>query len=200
MLEVVPLLPPSLARALVSADPEALVSPMIPSPVGDDPPPIRFDPAAQQLEITWEGGVDLRFAGEEDDARLSSARFEKAVRVEGRQFELGSAVLEVAFAPGGRDRIETIIADGGTVVRRLGAEGGLRAERLELSLAEGSAGDARRAARDRGARRAADGLDRGSRRHLPRARACGRWRWWSWRWRPSIADRARRGAARREPR
>lgn len=142
MLEVVPLLPPSLARALVSADPEALVSPMIPSPVGDDPPPIRFDPAAQQLEITWEGGVDLRFAGEEDDARLSSARFEKAVRVEGRQFELGSAVLEVAFAPGGRDRIETIIADGGTVVRRLGAEGGLRAERLELSLAEGSAGDA----------------------------------------------------------
>jgi hypothetical protein len=142
MLETVPLLPPHLARALVSADPRALVSPAMSPFAGDDPPPIRFDPAAQQLEITWEGGVDLRFAGEEDDARLSSARFEKAVRVAGRQFELGSAVLEVAFAPGGRDRIETIIADGGTVVRRLGAEGGLRAERLELSLAEGSSGDA----------------------------------------------------------
>lgn len=135
-------LPPHLARALVSADRAALPAEFLAPRAADDPPPIRFDPTAQQLEITWEGGVDLRFAGEEDDARLSSARFEKAVRVEGRQFELGSAVLEVAFAPGGRDRIETIVADGGTVVRRLGAEGGLRAERLELSLAEGVSGDA----------------------------------------------------------
>ncbi len=134
MLEAVPALPPHLARALASSDPSALPR------LDDDPPPIRFDPAAQQLEIVWEGGVDLRFAGAEDDARLSSARFERSVRVEGRQFELGSSVLEVVFAPGGQDRIETIVADGGVEVRRLGAEGGLRADRLELTLAEGLEG------------------------------------------------------------
>ncbi|MFM7134052.1 MAG: hypothetical protein ACKO0W_07030, partial [Planctomycetota bacterium] len=140
-------LAPDAARMLVSADPAAVV--LVASAAQDAPPAeaFRFDPATQELEISWKGGVDLRFAGDasaKDDggARLSSARFVDGVEVRGREFELASSALEVTFAPGGGDRIERIEADGGARARRLGGEGLLAAERLELSLGVSSKGDA----------------------------------------------------------
>ena len=140
-------LAPDAARMLVSADPAAVA--LVASAAQDAPraEAFRFDPATQELEISWKGGVDLRFAGNasaKDDggARLSSARFVDGVEVRGREFELASSALEVTFAPGGGDRIERILADGGARARRLGGEGLLAAERLELSLGVSSKGDA----------------------------------------------------------
>ena len=101
----------------------------------------RFDPSTQDLEIKWTGGVDLRFTEGGDQAKLSLARFEGGVNVFGRQFEMDAASLEVAFAPDDSQRIDAIIADGGTKVRRLGGEGSMNAERLELFLGTNSAGD-----------------------------------------------------------
>lgn len=133
-LQLVPGIAPDAARMLVSADPSAAALVV-------DPPMPRFDPTRQDLEITWKGGVDLRFAGDGDNAKLSGARFEGGVDVFGRQFELESTSLEVAFAKNDAERIDAIIADGGTKVRQLGAAGAMSAERLELYLAANRQGD-----------------------------------------------------------
>ena len=142
-LELVPGLAPDAARMLVSADPAAvaLLARQAAAPRTGEPPMPRFDPTKQDLEITWNGGVDLRFAGDGDNAKLSGARFEGGVDVFGRQFELESTSLEVAFAKNDSERIDAIIADGGTKVRQLGAAGAMSAERLELYLAANRQGD-----------------------------------------------------------
>ncbi|MCE2883974.1 MAG: hypothetical protein LW806_03610 [Planctomycetaceae bacterium] len=138
------------SRMLVSADPAAIAV-VAAAPRAQDavagqagaasPGDFRFDPATQEIEITWKDGVDLRFSGEGDDAKLSLARFGGGVNVFGRQFELDSNSLEVAFSPNDAERIDAIIADGGTRVRRLGGEGAMAAGRIELFLGEDSRGD-----------------------------------------------------------
>jgi hypothetical protein len=132
---------PDATRMLVSADPSAVALVQDSPPTAVDPASIRFDPAQQELEIAWKGGVDLRFAGDGDDARISGARFEGGVDVFGRQFELASRTLDVAFSPKDSERIEAIVADGGTRVRQLGGSGAMQAERLELYLGANSKGD-----------------------------------------------------------
>ncbi len=143
-LELAPAMVPDAARMLVSADPAAVAlidarGQEAAKPI--DPSAIRFDPAQQELEIAWKGGVDLRFAGGGDDARLSGARFEGGVDVLARQFELGSDSLEVSFNPKNSERIESIVAEGGTRVRQLGGKGAMNADRLELFLGEDRRGD-----------------------------------------------------------
>ena len=136
------------SRMLVSADPSAVAlvaraepSPQNAAPSKQEAEPFRFDPSSQEIEITWKDGVDLRFNGEGDNAKLSLARFGGGVNVFGRQFELDSQTLEVAFSPNNAERIDAIIADGGTRVRRLGGEGAMAAGRIELFLGEDSKGD-----------------------------------------------------------
>ncbi|MFM7259645.1 MAG: hypothetical protein ACKO3W_03490, partial [bacterium] len=111
------------SRMLVSADPAAValvasaaraqdVASAAGSGASQTPPAspsdFRFDPATQEIEITWKDGVDLRFSGEGDDAKLSLARFGGGVNVFGRQFELDSSSLEVAFSPNDAERIDAI--------------------------------------------------------------------------------------------
>jgi hypothetical protein len=142
MLEYAPGIVPDAARMLVSADPAAAALVVDPPAASKDQ--FRFDPAAQELEINWKGGVDLRFAGDGDDAKLSLARFGGGVNVFGRQFEMDADSLEVAFSPSDAERIDAIIADGGAggvSVRRLGGNGAMSAKRLELFLGEDSKGD-----------------------------------------------------------
>ncbi|MBI1303902.1 MAG: hypothetical protein GC172_08960 [Phycisphaera sp.] len=149
-LEVAPALIPDATRMLVSADPAHAVLAVRQDPPARrvaDPRDFEFDPKAQELEILWKGGVDLRFDGGGEDATLSLARFGGGVEVFGRQFELDAATLEVAFSPSGGERIDAIIADGGGApgvveVRRLGGAGAMRAGRIELFLAESLGGDA----------------------------------------------------------
>ena len=136
------------SRMLVSADPSAVALvaraeslPQNAAPSKQEAEPFRFDPSSQEIEITWKDGVDLRFNGEGDNAKLSLARFGGGVNVFGRQFELDSQTLEVAFSPNNAERIDAIIADGGTRVRRLGGEGAMAAGRIELFLGEDSKGD-----------------------------------------------------------
>ena len=141
-IELSPGLVLDASRMLVSADPAAAA--MISAAPAQSTPPVaepRFDPSAQELEIKWQGGVDLRFAGDGDDAKLSTARFVDGVQVLGRQFEMDAGSLEVAFSPNDAERIDAIIADGGTKIRRLGADGGMSAGRLELFLGANAAGD-----------------------------------------------------------
>ena len=145
MLEYAPAIVPDAARMLVSADPAA-VALVVDPPAGGATEKFRFDPTTQELEITWKGGVDLRFAGDGDDAKLSLARFGGGVNVFGRQFEMDAESLEVAFSPSDAERIDAIIADGGAgaggvSVRRLGGDGAMKAKRLELFLGEDSKGD-----------------------------------------------------------
>lgn len=145
MLEYAPAIVPDAARMLVSADPAAAAM-VVDPPAKGRQGEFRFDPAAQELEITWKGGVDLRFAGDGDDAKLSLARFGGGVNVFGRQFEMDADSLEVAFSPSDAERIDAIIADGGAgagavSVRRLGGDGAMRAKRLELFLGEDAKGD-----------------------------------------------------------
>lgn len=146
-LEIAPASVDPFARMLVSRDPAA--SALIAArqdggaqpPVMLDPAEFRFDPASQEIEIKWNDGVDLRFTGEGDDAKLSLARFGGGVNVFGRQFEMDSRTLEVVFAPGDGEQIDAIIADGETRVRRLGGAGSMAAGRLELFLGQNSKGD-----------------------------------------------------------
>ena len=145
MLEYAPAIVPDAARMLVSADPAA-VALVVDPPAAGGAEKFRFDPTTQELEITWKGGVDLRFAGDGDDAKLSLARFGGGVNVFGRQFEMDADSLEVAFSPSDAERIDAIIADGGArtggvSVRRLGGDGAMMAKRLELFLGEDSKGD-----------------------------------------------------------
>jgi len=142
-LEVAPLVAPDAAAMLVSADPAAvaLVARRQEAGRAPDPGAVRFNATEQELEINWKGGVDLRFAGDGDGAKISGARFEGGVDVLGRQFELASKSLDVAFSPKDSERIEAIIADGGTRVRQLGGDGAMNAERLELFLAANRKGD-----------------------------------------------------------
>ncbi|RLS89401.1 MAG: hypothetical protein DWI10_08495 [Planctomycetota bacterium] len=139
-LEIIPNSIDDIARMLVSADPaaSALIDPPIEAPSATD---ARFDPSTKELEITWKDGVDLRFAGDGDNAKLSLARFEGGVNVFGRQFELDSQTLEIMFSPSDGEQIDAIIADGGMKVRRLGGEGSMTAQRLELFLGLNSKGD-----------------------------------------------------------
>lgn len=149
-LELAPAVVPDAARMLVSADPAHAALAMRqepPAPRAVNPRDFEFDPKTQELEILWQGGVDLRFDGGGEDATLSLARFGGGVEVFGRQFELDAATLEVAFSPKGGERIDAIIADGGGApgmveVRRLGGAGAMRAGRIELFLAETIGGDA----------------------------------------------------------
>ena len=139
LLECAPAAIPDIARMLVSADPSAVAL--------VDPPKsgVRFDPSQQEIEITWKGGVDLRFASGGDDATLSLARFGGGVNVFARQFELDADSLEVAFSPSDAERIDVIIADGGkdaegragaVRVRRLGATAQWRPRGLSCSWAK----------------------------------------------------------------
>ena len=137
LLQWAPMMVVDASRMLVSADPGAVLMVQSTPPATE----FRFDPSTQDLEIKWTGGVDLRFTEGGDQAKLSLARFEGGVNVFGRQFEMDAASLEVAFAPDDSQRIDAIIADGGTKVRRLGGEGSMNAERLELFLGTNSAGD-----------------------------------------------------------
>ena len=153
-LEIVPTLTPDAARMLVSADPAAVAMVLAPvktdaasqsasqsaSPAGSKSAG-KFDATAQDLEITWKGGVDLRFAGGSDNTKISGARFEGGVNVFGQQFELLSKSLEVAFSAKDSERIDSIIAQGETRVRQLGAEGAMNADRLELFLGVNKKGD-----------------------------------------------------------
>ena len=146
MLEYAPGIVPDAARMLVSADPAAAAL-LAEPPAAGSQDRFRFDPSAQELEITWQGGVDLRFAGDGDDAKLSLARFGGGVNVFARQFEMDADSLEVAFSPSDAERIDAIIADGGAraggvSVRRLGGDGAMTARRLELFLDEDAKGDA----------------------------------------------------------
>ena len=59
----------------------------------------------------------------------------------GQQFELVSKSLEVAFSAKDSERIDSIIAQGETRVRQLGAEGAMNADRLELFLGVNKKGD-----------------------------------------------------------
>lgn len=143
-LELAPSITHDTARMLVSADPAAVA--LVQDPPARrggavDPSKVRFDPTEQELEIAWKGGVDLRFAGGGDDPRISGARFEGGVDVLGRQFEMDSQVLEVAFSPKNAERIEAIIAEGATTVRQIGGAGAMSADRLELFLVENKKGD-----------------------------------------------------------
>jgi len=146
-LEMLPALTPDTARMLVSADPAAVALVSAPPKRVPDPTNTRFDAAEQELEINWKGGVDLKFAGKTpggnagDDAKITGARFEGGVNVQGKQFALDSATLDVAFAPGNAERIDAIVAEGGTKVRQLGADGSMNADRIELYLAANKKGD-----------------------------------------------------------
>ncbi len=149
LLECVPSRIADMTRMLVSADPAASALVQAPEAKSSAPAPphaltpddVRFDPSTQELEITWKEGVDLRFSGEGDAAKLSLARFTGGVNVFGRQFELDSRTLEVMFSPSDSEQIDAIIADGGMKVRRLGGEGALTAQRLELFLGLNSKGE-----------------------------------------------------------
>lgn len=134
-LEVAPGAVADIARMLVSADQAAVA--LVEPPTQE----FRFDPSTQEIEITWKDGVDLRFLGDGDDAKLSLARFGGGVNVFGRQFEMDANSLEVAFSPTDSEQIDAIIADGGTKVRRLGGAGSMAAGRLELFLQQDSKGD-----------------------------------------------------------
>ena len=146
-LEMLPALTPDTARMLVSADPAAVALVSAPPKRVPDPTNTRFDAAEQELEISWKGGVDLKFAGKTpggsagDEAKITGARFEGGVNVQGKQFALDSSTLDVAFAPGNAERIDAIVAEGGTKVRQLGADGSMNADRIELYLAANKKGD-----------------------------------------------------------
>jgi len=148
LLECAPAAVPDIARLLVSADPSAVA--MVQSRVEPPKEGTRFDPSTQEIEITWKGGVDLRFSGGGEDAALSQAKFGGGVNVFARQFEMDADSLEVAFSPSDAERIDAIIADGGkdaegrsgaVRVRRLSGDGAMAAGRIELFLDEGAKGD-----------------------------------------------------------
>ncbi len=139
-LQIAPSITPDAARLLVSSDPAAVA--LVLDPPQPAPTTPRFDATHQEIEITWKGGVDLQFTGGADDSRISHARFEGGVDVFGKQFELASQTLEVGFNAVERERVDSIIADGGTTVRQLGAAGSMQAQRLELALGVTEKGDA----------------------------------------------------------
>ncbi len=94
-----------------------------------------------RLEIVWEGGVDLDFADEREDAQLRQARFRGDVRVAGDAFRLGSDTLVVDFGDeGGQDDIERILAAGNAEVDRVGEFGQLKASSIDVGLAKADDG------------------------------------------------------------
>lgn len=131
-LEIAPAATADIARALVSSDPDAAVL-VVALP--------RDHAIEEELAIQWAGGVDLRFTGGSENTKLAGARFDRQVRVGGRQFDLDSEALEVMFSPDDAERVDAIIADGGTRVQQRGASGAMRAERLELYLGANAKGD-----------------------------------------------------------
>ena len=131
-LELAPAATAEIARALVSSDPDAAAL-VVAIP--------RDRAIEEELAIEWAGGVDLRFTGGSDNTKLAGARFEQQVRVGGRQFDLDAQSLEVAFSPNDPDRVDAIIADGGTRVRQRGASGAMSAARIELYLGANAKGD-----------------------------------------------------------
>ncbi len=132
---------PALLCMIASTDPSSAL--LVQSATGE--PPLRastaFDHAAQQLEIQWTGGVDLSFAGSAEEPRLSGAKFVGGVAVTGQEFALDSGILDVRFDAAREEQIESIVADEGTVVKRLGG-GGLTSRRVELYLAQSKDGSA----------------------------------------------------------
>lgn len=131
-LELAPAVTADVARALVSSDPDAAAL-VIALP--------RDRAIEEELAIQWAGGVDLRFIGGSENTKLAGARFDRQVRVGGRQFDLDAQSLEVAFSPNDPDRVDAIIADGGTRVLRRGASGAMSAERIELYLGANAKGE-----------------------------------------------------------
>jgi len=131
-LELAPAATADIARALVSSDPDAAAL-VIALP--------RARAVEDELTIDWAGGVDLRFTGGSENTKLAGARFEQQVHVGGRQFDLDAQSLEVAFSPNDPDRVDAIIADGGTRIRQRGASGAMGAARVELYLGTNAAGD-----------------------------------------------------------
>ena len=94
-----------------------------------------------RLEIVWEGGVDLDFAEDSDDAQLRQARFRGDVEVAGDAFRLGSDTLVVDFADGGgEDDIERILAAGNAKVDRVGEFGRLEASSIDVGLSRSDDG------------------------------------------------------------
>ncbi len=130
---------PQLLCMIASTDPAAVALVQTTSVA---PPPLAapaFDHASQQLEIQWKGGVDLAFAGSTDEPRLSGAKFVGGVAVTGREFTLDAGTLDVRFDADREEQIESIVADDGTVVKRLGG-GGLQSRRVELYLTQSKDG------------------------------------------------------------
>ena len=132
---------PNLLCMVASADPSAAVIVQATSIAPPVRAPVLFEHASQQLEIQWKDGVDLSFAGSADSPRLSGAKFVGSVVVTGREFTLDAGALDVRFDAEHEEQIESIIADGGAVVKRLGG-GGLTSQRVELFLAQSKTGDA----------------------------------------------------------
>ncbi|MSR41164.1 MAG: hypothetical protein EXS10_04595 [Phycisphaerales bacterium] len=129
---------PNLLCMIASTDPSAVA--LVQTAIVAPPTP-TFDHAAQQLEIQWNGGVDLSFAGSADEPRLSGAKFVGGVAVKGREFTLDSGILDVRFDANREEQIELIIADEGAVVKRH-TGGGLTSRRVELFLAQAKNGNA----------------------------------------------------------
>ncbi len=99
------------------------------------------DAPMPRLEIVWEGGVDLDFAEDGEDAQLRQARFRGDVQVAGDAFRLGSDNLVVDFAEGGgEDDIERILAAGNAKVDRVGEFGQLEASSIDVGLARSEDG------------------------------------------------------------
>ncbi len=132
---------PNLLCMVASADPSAAALVQATSIAPPVRAPVLFEHASQQLEIQWKDGVDLSFAGSADSPRLSGAKFVGGVVVTGREFTLDAGALDVRFDAEHEEQIESIIADGGAVVKRLGG-GGLTSQRVELFLAQSKTGDA----------------------------------------------------------
>ena len=131
-LELAPAATADIARALVSSDPDAAAL-VVARP--------RDRAVEEELAIQWAGGVDLRFTGGSENTKLAGARFDRQVRVGGRQFDLDAQSLEVMFSPDDAERVDAIIADGGTRVQQRGAAGAMSAERIELYLGANAKGD-----------------------------------------------------------
>ncbi|MBC23933.1 MAG: hypothetical protein CMJ32_08480 [Phycisphaerae bacterium] len=96
----------------------------------------------RNLQITWTGGVDLEFAPGQQDSRLRSAQFNKDVHVDSDDFLLDSESLKVVFSTERTEQIEQITAAGKVDIQRLGERGVMRAEFLQMDLAESEQGKA----------------------------------------------------------
>lgn len=101
--------------------------------------------SASEVAVGWGGEVDLRFVPGTES--LDQATFKNDVQVDGEDFALDAAMLDVRFAQGPEGDSETIkhIRADGTAAQpvraqRKGEQGLLIAERIDLALMQDSAG------------------------------------------------------------